>query len=82
MSSTPESKPSALNPDNKKAPVTNSMPEHISLDKWADTGYEWAGEVEPSSFQRLATVLSTDHEQTKTQLDANLYHHNLSLKHH
>lgn len=76
MSSTPESKPSALNPDNKKAPVTNSMPEHISLDKWADTGYEWAGEVEPSSFQRLATVLSTDHEQTKTQLDANLYRRN------
>ena len=76
MTSTPESKPSALNPDNKKAPVTNSMPEHISLDKWADTGYEWAGEVEPSSFQRLATVLSTDHEQTKTQLDANLYRRN------
>ncbi|WP_198335023.1 YceD family protein [Psychrobacter namhaensis] len=76
MSSTPESKPSALNPDNKKAPVTNSMPEHISLDKWADTGYEWAGEVEPSSFQRLATVLSTDHEQAKTQLDANLYRRN------
>ncbi|HCN16489.1 MULTISPECIES: YceD family protein [Psychrobacter] len=76
MSSTPESKPSALNPDNKKAPVTNSMPEHISLDKWADMGYEWAGEVEPSSFQRLATVLSTDHEQTKTQLDANLYRRN------
>jgi uncharacterized protein len=76
MSSTPESKPSALNPDNKKAPVTNSMPEHISLDKWADTGYEWAGEVEPSSFQRLATVLSTDHEQAKTQLNANLYRRN------
>lgn len=76
MSSTPESKPSALSPDNKKAPVTNSMPEHISLDKWADTGYEWAGEVEPSSFQRLATVLSTDHEQAKTQLNANLYRRN------
>lgn len=76
MSSTPESKSSVLQSDNKKAPVSTSMPEHISLDKWADSGYEWAGEVEPTAFKRLATTLNAEHEQSKTQLDANLYRRN------
>ncbi|ERL56457.1 YceD family protein [Psychrobacter aquaticus] len=76
MSSTPAIKPSALQADNKKAPVSTSMPEHISLDKWADAGFEWSGEVEPNSFDRLAATLSTEHEQSKTQLDAHLYRRN------
>lgn len=76
MSSTPESKSSALQSDNKKAPVATSMPEHISLDKWADTGYEWAGEVSPNSFKRLNATLTTEHEQSNTQLNANLYRRN------
>ena len=76
MSSTPETKPSALHADNKKAPVSTGMPEHISLDKWADTGYEWSGEVKPNSFDRLATTLSTEHEQSDIQLNANLYRRN------
>ncbi len=76
MSSTPESKPSALQSDHNKTPVTNSMPEHISLDKWADTGYEWSGEIEPNIFKRLAVSLSTEHEQSKTKIDANLYRRN------
>ncbi|MGP9545531.1 YceD family protein [Psychrobacter sp. AOP7-B1-25] len=76
MSNTPETKPSASHNDNKKAPVSTGMPEHISLDKWADTGYEWSGEVKPNSFDRLVTTLSTEHEQSSIQLDANLYRHN------
>lgn len=76
MSSTPKNNPSAAHADNKKAPVSTSMPEHISLDKWADTGYEWQGEVEPGSFKRLATVLSTEHEQSQMQLSAKLYRRN------
>ncbi len=76
MSSTPETKPSAPHADNKKAPVFTGMPEHISLDKWADTGYEWSGEAKPSSFDRLATTLSTEHEQSDIQLNANLYRRN------
>ncbi|MEN6671138.1 YceD family protein [Psychrobacter sp. B38] len=76
MSSTPESKSSALQSDHNKASVTTSMPEHISLDKWADTGYEWSGEVSPNEFNRLAGSLSTEHEQSKTKLDANLYRRN------
>ncbi|MGO2386084.1 MAG: YceD family protein [Psychrobacter sp.] len=76
MSNTPETKPSASHNDNKKAPVSTGMPEHISLDKWADTGYEWSGEVKPNSFDRLVTTLSTEHEQSSIQLNANLYRHN------
>lgn len=76
MSSTPESKPSAGYADNKKAPLSTSMPESISLDKWADTGYEWTGEVEPSAFKRLAATLATEHEQANISLNANLYRRN------
>lgn len=79
MSSTPNTKSSVIqsdNSDSKKAPVSTSMPEHISLDKWADTGYEWAGEVEPSAFERLAATLAAEHEQAKTQLNASLYRRN------
>ena len=76
MSSTPETKPSAPYADNKKAPVSTSMPEHISLDKWADMGFEWSGEVDPNSFERLATTLSAEHDQSNTQLNAELYRRN------
>ena len=76
MSSTPATKPSASYADNKKAPVSTSMPEHISLDKWADTGFEWSGEVDPNSFERLATTLSAEHDQSNTQLNAELYRRN------
>ena len=76
MSSTPESKPSAMHTDNKKVPLSTSMPESISLDKWADTGYEWSGEVEPSVFKRLALILATEHEQEEIQLSASLYRRN------
>ncbi|AOY44856.1 MULTISPECIES: YceD family protein [unclassified Psychrobacter] len=76
MSSTPETKPSAPYADNKKAPVSTSMPEHISLDKWADTGFEWSGEVDPNSFERLAATLSAEHDQSNTQLNAELYRRN------
>ena len=35
-----------------------NMPESISLDKWADSGFEWQGEVVAESFERLVTLLS------------------------
>ena len=76
MSSTPVSKPSALNADNIQTPVSTSMPEHVSLNKWEDNGFEWAGEIAPSSFGRLAAILSTEHEQAKIQLNATLYRRN------
>lgn len=72
MTSTPISKQAAFFADNKKGAV----PEHIALDKWADSGFEWAGEVVPVTFERLATLLSTEHEQPNLQIVANLYRHN------
>ena len=75
MSCTPESKPSVLHADNK-ATASNTMPEHISLDKWADTGFEWSGSVDPRTFDRLVSTLNTEHEQAMTQLDAELYRRN------
>ncbi|MGP5222157.1 YceD family protein [Psychrobacter celer] len=76
MSNTLENKPSANNADHKKASVSSVMPENISLDKWADSGFEWAGEVEPRSFERLAAILTTEHEQQIIQLNTQLYRHN------
>ncbi|MGO2340287.1 MAG: YceD family protein [Psychrobacter sp.] len=76
MSSTPETKLSESHTDNKKVPVSTGMPEYISLDKWADTGYEWSGDVEPSIFKRLEAILSTEHEQKEISISANLYRHN------
>lgn len=75
MSSISENKSSASAHDDNKA-ASNRMPEYISLDKWADTGYEWSGEIEPSAFQRLAVILTDAHEQAPISLDASLYRRN------
>lgn len=50
-----------------------TLPQTISLDKWADTGFEWAGGVAPASFERLASTLTDEHEQTNLQLSTTLY---------
>lgn len=76
MSSTPVSKPSAAQADNMQNPIPSNMPEHLSLNKWEDTGFEWAGEIEPTSFERLSAILTTEHEQEKIQITANLYRRN------
>ncbi|WP_201588112.1 YceD family protein [Psychrobacter jeotgali] len=53
-----------------------TMPEHIVLDKWADSGFEWAGVMSPVNFERLAALLADEHEQPKMQITANLYRRN------
>ncbi|MBP2281582.1 uncharacterized protein H4W00_002395 [Psychrobacter sp. PL19] len=76
MSSTPANKPSAVHTGATQASILVDMPEHISLDKWADSGFEWQGEVVPTTFSRLAAQLTTEHEQPKLQIDAKLYRRN------
>ncbi|WP_350562463.1 YceD family protein [Psychrobacter sp. CAL346-MNA-CIBAN-0220] len=76
MSSTPASKPSVVHADDTQASISVSMPEYIALDKWADSGFEWTGQVAPISFERLATQLTTEHEQPELQIEANLYRRN------
>jgi uncharacterized protein len=72
MTSTPAHTQSSVPADNTKM----AMPEHIALDKWADSGYEWSGEVEPTAFERLNVLLTTEHEQSTLQVEANLYRYN------
>ncbi|NRD71101.1 DUF177 domain-containing protein [Psychrobacter okhotskensis] len=73
MSSTLDSKPSVVNADNIQTPISTSMPEHIFLNKWEDTGFEWEGEIAPATFERLSAILTTEHEQANIQLSINLY---------
>lgn len=73
MSNTiPNTQPSIEAP-NTTAGASLKMPEHISLDKWADSGFTWAGEHKPSSFERLAAELATEREQNELQISAKLY---------
>lgn len=62
--------------DTTSATSFTNMPESISLDKWADSGFDWQGKVMPADFERLATLLSTEREQHRLQLSINLYRHN------
>ncbi len=76
MSSTQDNKPSALHASKVQMPTSTSMPDNISLNKWEDTGFEWAGEEAPSSFERLATILASEHEQSNIVLNTTLYRRN------
>lgn len=73
MSSTPANKPSAVRADDTKTSSLLSVPEYLSLDKWADTGFEWSGPVAPLSFERLLPALSDEHEQSNLEISVNLY---------
>ena len=76
MSSTPITKPLAIDADDNQLPTLATMPEYISLDKWADSDYEWTGSVAPVTFKRLAILLSDESEHPNLELTANLYRHN------
>ena len=73
MSSTQDNKSLALQASKLHVPASNTMPDNISLNKWEDTGFEWAGEIAPNAFERLVNVLNTEHEQANILLDAKLY---------
>lgn len=61
---------------NNQTKTSVRMPEHISLSKWEDSGFEWQGEIMPTSFERLNTLLTTEHAQTNLQLTATLNRRN------
>lgn len=73
--SNPNSSQATAESSSDKA-INATMPQTISLDKWADTGFEWAGEVAPASFERLASILTDEHEQKNLQLNMSLYRRN------
>ena len=76
MSNIPESKLSAVRADSTETSPLLNIPDAISLDKWADTGFEWSGQVAPSSFERLLPTLSDEHEQLNLNIIVNLYRRN------
>lgn len=61
--------------DTQKSPIVG-VPEHISLNKWEDVGFEWVGEVAPTDFERLVLILTDEHQQPKLQITADLYRSN------
>ena len=73
MSSTQDNKSLALQASKLPVPASNIMPDTISLNKWEDTGFEWAGEIAPNAFERLVSMLNTEHGQANILLDAKLY---------
>ena len=76
MSSSQTSSKVTAHVDENQAKSLTQMPENISLSKWEDSGFEWHGEVEPVSFERLAALLTSEHEQTNLSLKTNLYRRN------
>ena len=76
MSNPKTSIPADVRTDGSQALSSATMPENISLDKWADTGFEWTGEVAPATFDRLNTLLIDEHKQSNLQLNATLYRRN------
>jgi len=62
--------------NDNQAPSLARIPEYISLTKWEDTGFEWQGEVDPTSFERLATSLTDEHQQANLPLHTHLYRRN------
>ena len=76
MSSSQTSSKVTAHVDENQAKSLTQMPEHISLSKWEDSGFEWQGEVNPVSFERLAALLTSEHEQTNLSLKTNLYRRN------
>lgn len=67
---------SSIQADDNNHSTSMSVPVHISLDKWADSGFDWKGDVAPTSFERMAALLTDEHEQPTLHLEANLYRHN------
>ncbi len=76
MSNTPANTKSSTQADETNTSTLVDMPEYVSLDKWADNAFEWKGNVAPVSFERLAVLLSTEHQQPTLYLNANLYRRN------
>lgn len=56
--------------------TTSDLPKQLSLDKWADSEFEWSGKVFASSFERLQAVIDDSGEPSILDLQAHFYRHN------
>ena len=55
-----------------KAATTSQLPTRVSLDKWADAGFTWSGQMLPSDFTRLQSLLTSEHEQSAIEVETTL----------
>ncbi len=67
---------SSIQADDLNNSTSINVPDHISLDKWSDSGFDWKGDVASTSFERMSALLTDEHEQPTLHLEANLYRHN------
>lgn len=56
----------------EKAASSAKLPTTVSLDKWADVGFSWQGQLLPTEFSRLAALLSEEHEQSPIGIELTL----------
>lgn len=54
------------------AATSTPLPALVSLDKWADVGFTWSGQVMPSDFTRLQSLLTEEHAQSAIGIEATL----------
>lgn len=76
----------AVNPNNvtnsdvhnkgDNTPLKNDLPKQLSLDKWADSEFEWSGNVLASSFERLKAVMDDSCDPSILHLQAQFYRRN------
>lgn len=52
--------------------ISTQLPKRVSLDKWADIGFNWQGEMMPADFERLQAMLSDEQEQSAIKITAAL----------
>lgn len=50
----------------------SKLPVEVSLDKWAEAGFNWTGQVAPTDFARLHSVLSDEHSQAPLGIEVTL----------
>lgn len=54
------------------AAMPTALPQKVSLDKWADTGFNWQGTIYPQEFERLKGLLNEDHEPSAIKIEIQL----------
>ncbi|MDO5768170.1 MAG: YceD family protein [Psychrobacter sp.] len=66
----------SIQPQNLQATLLvampSTLPNKVSLDKWADTGFTWQGTIQPNDFTRLKAVLTPDYEQSAIEVKVQL----------
>lgn len=55
------------------------LPKHISLDKWADSGFYWSGKMSTQQLPRLQPLLSEQAVTGDLTVSCRLFHHNQLL---